>query len=174
MMISSLPGPFDTMGQAACDKGLKPIFRGDPLASGCALATGIGTELEPLPGFPALIVLSKPPVRVSTREVYQGLPLDEILKRPNNREIISGLKEKDLAKVEKNMANVLEFYTLKMYDTVVYTKNKMKELCPQSTVLMSGSGPTVFGVYHKIEDAQMVYSEMKTINKETFLTETAF
>lgn len=166
--------PFCIMGQAACDKGLKRMFKNDPLASGCALATGIGTDLEPLPGFPAIVVLSKPPVHVSTKEVYQGLSLEQIQDRPDNRELTSGLRDKDLTAVEKNMVNVLEFYTLKMYDTVVYTKNKMKEICPQSTVLMSGSGPTVYGVYHHMEDAQRVYAGMKEINKETFLTETAF
>ena len=74
--------------------------------------------------------------------------------------------------IEKNMVNVLEFYTLKMYDMVVYTKNKMLELCPGSTVLMSGSGPTVFGLYRSEEQAGNVYHEMKKVNRETFLTET--
>ncbi len=164
--------PFCIMGQGAHDKNLRSKFLHDPLAVGCALATGIGTELTPLPGIFAYVVLSKPPVRVSTKEVYQGLRFNEILRRPNNQALIEGLKKGDLLNIEKNMANVLEFYTLKMYDTVVYTKNKMAEVCPNAKVLMSGSGPTIYGIYGTLEDAQRVYSEMKTINKETFLTET--
>jgi len=164
--------PFCLMGQAAHDPKLKNGFQRDPLAAGCALATGIGTELLPLKGPRAFIVLSKPPISVSTREVYQGLRQEEILQRPDTRQLITGLADENWELIEKNMLNVLEFYTLKMYDMVVYTKNKMKELNPNSTVLMSGSGPTVFGVYKNQSEASMVYTEMKKINKETFLTET--
>jgi 4-diphosphocytidyl-2-C-methyl-D-erythritol kinase len=164
--------PFCLMGQAAHDPRLKNKFEKDPLAAGCALATGIGTDLLPLKGPQAFIVLSKPPISVSTREVYQGLRQEEISNRPNTRQLITGLLDENWELIEKNMLNVLEFYTLKMYDMVVYTKNKMKELCPYATVLMSGSGPTVFGVYKTESDALKVYTEMKKVNRETFLTET--
>jgi 4-diphosphocytidyl-2-C-methyl-D-erythritol kinase len=164
--------PFCLMGQAAHDPRLKNRFEKDPLAAGCALATGIGTELTPLKGPHAFIVLSKPPISVSTREVYQGLRQEEILNRPDTRQLISGIQDESWELIEKNMLNVLEFYTLKMYDMVMYTKNKMKEICPGTTVLMSGSGPTVFGLYKTEADASKVYTEMKTVNKETFLTET--
>jgi 4-diphosphocytidyl-2-C-methyl-D-erythritol kinase len=164
--------PFCLMGQAAHDPRIKNRFTNDPLAAGCALATGIGTELMPLKGPQAFIVLSKPSISVSTREVYQGLKQEEILKRPDTRQLITGIRDENWELIEKNMLNVLEFYTLKMYDMVVYTKNMMKELCPGATVLMSGSGPTVFGVYKTESDASKVYAEMKKINRETFLTET--
>ncbi len=164
--------PFCLMGQAAGAPSLKEGFAIDPMASGCALATGIGTELLPLKGAKAHIVLSKPPISVSTREVYQGLRSEEIQHRPDTRQLLQGLEEENWALIEKNMVNVLEFYTLKMYDKVVYTKNKMREACPGATVLMSGSGPTVFGFYKAKKDARRVYEIMKSINKETFLTET--
>ncbi len=164
--------PFCLMGQAAHDPRLKTRFMKDPLAAGCALATGIGTELLPLKGLQAFIVLSKPPISVSTREVYQGLRQEEIIKHPDTKQLISGIQDEKWALIEKNMLNVLEFYTLKMYDVVVYTKNKMLEICPGTTVLMSGSGPTVFGLYKTEADASKVYAEMKTVNKDTFLTET--
>ncbi len=164
--------PFCLMGQAAHDPRLKNKFDNDPLAAGCALATGIGTELMPIKGLQAHIVLSKPPISVSTREVYQGLRQEEIKKRPDTKQLISGLQENKWELIEKNMINVLEFYTLKMYDVVVYTKNKMLEICPGTTVLMSGSGPTVFGLYKTEMEASKVYAEMKPVNRETFLTET--
>lgn len=164
--------PFCIMGQAAHDPRLKNKFEKDTLAAGCALATGIGTDLLPLKGPMAYVVLSKPPISVSTREVYQGLRQEEILRRPDTRQLITGLEEGNWAKIEKNMVNVLEFYTLKMYDMVVYTKNKMLEICPGTKVLMSGSGPTVFGFYKTQEEAAKVYAAMKTVNRETFLTET--
>jgi 4-diphosphocytidyl-2-C-methyl-D-erythritol kinase len=164
--------PFCLMGQAAHDPGLISRFSNDPLAAGCALATGIGTDLVPLTGVFAYIVLSKPPISVSTREVYQGLDQGEILQRPDTGCLLSGLKEGNWHIIEKNMVNVLEFYTLKMYDMVVYTKNKMLEVCPGSKVLMSGSGPTVFGLYKTEADARKVYAAMQAVNRETFLTET--
>ena len=164
--------PFCIMGQAASDPVLRSKFEQDPLAAPCALATGIGTELKPLKGLKAYLVLSKPPISVSTREVYQGLQREDILNRPDTARLIAGLEEGNWPEIEKNMVNVLEFYTLKMYDMVVYTKNKMLELCPGSTVLMSGSGPTVFGLYRSEEQAGNVYHEMKKVNRETFLTET--
>jgi 4-diphosphocytidyl-2-C-methyl-D-erythritol kinase len=164
--------PFCIMGQAASNPVLRSNFEQDPLAAPCALATGIGTELKPLKGLKAYLVLSKPPISVSTREVYQGLNKEDILMRPDTARLIAGLEEGNWPEIEKNMVNVLEFYTLKMYDMVVYTKNKMLELCPGSTVLMSGSGPTVFGLYKSEEQASNVYQEMKKVNRETFLTET--
>ncbi len=164
--------PFCIMGQAAYDKALRKTFSQDPLAAGCALATGIGTELTPLKGVSAAVVLSKPPIHVSTGEVYQGLQKEKILCRPNTVELIAGLAEKDWAGLEKNMINVLEFYTLRRYDNVVYTKNKMKEESQNGIVLMSGSGPTVYALFQSKAEAETVYSAMKSINRETFLTET--
>lgn len=164
--------PFCLMGQAAHDPTLRDKFKEDSLAAGCALATGIGTDLVPLKGPKAYVVLSKPPISVSTKEVYQGLRREDILKRPDTGQLIAGLKEGNRALIKKNMVNVLEFYTLKMYDMVVYTKNKITELCPSATVLMSGSGPTVFGFFWTPEEAGQVYTAMKTVNRETFLTET--
>lgn len=164
--------PFCLMGQAAYDPGLKKKFEKDRLAAGCALATGIGTDLVPLKGPKAYVVLSKPPISVSTREVYQGLRQEEIRKRPDTKGLLCGLEEGNWELIEKNMVNVLEFYTLRMYDMVVYTKNKMMGFSPGATVLMSGSGPTVFGFYKTEEEAQQVYTEMKTVNRETFQTET--
>ena len=164
--------PFCLMGQAAWDPKLKSNFQNDPMAAGCALATGIGTDLIPLKGLKANVVLSKPPISVSTREVYQGLRLENISRRPDTQRLIEGLENESWPLIKKNMVNVLEFYTLKRYDKVVYTKNKMIELSPDSTVLMSGSGPTVFGIYKAKEAAELVFKAMKSINRETFLTET--
>lgn len=164
--------PFCLMGQAAWDPAIAPAFKGDSLAAGCALATGTGTELRPIPGLSAWVVLSKPPVSVSTREAYQGLDLAAIQSRPDNAEMIRALAAGDWRTIQKNMINVLEIYTMKRYDNVVYTKNKMQNSCPEAPVLMSGSGPTVYGIFHTREAAQPVFRAMKRVNRETFLTRT--
>ena len=146
--------PFCVMGQAAENEALKDRFAGDPLACHCALATGTGTDLVPIKGLKSHIVLSKPPISVSTAKAYQGIDNIEIKERPNTEELIEGLKTRDVSLIEKNMVNVLENYTLMEYPTVVYTKNKMQELCNHGKVLMSGSGPTVFGICADRKEAQ--------------------
>ena len=166
--------PFCVMGQAAENDGLKERFAGDPLASHCALATGTGTDLQPLKGLESHIILSKPPISVSTAKAYHGIDSIEITERPDTAEMIEGLKTKDLARIEKNMVNVLENYTLMEYPTVVYTKNKMQELCEGRAVLMSGSGPSVYGLTDSIRHSRTICDEMKKINRESFWTRTTY
>jgi 4-diphosphocytidyl-2-C-methyl-D-erythritol kinase len=166
--------PFCVMGQAAENETLKERFAGDPLVCHCALATGTGTDLEPLKGLESHLVLSKPPVSVSTAKAYQGIDSIEIPARPNTAEMIEGLNTKDDYLIEKNMVNVLENYTLKEYPTVVYTKNKMQELCSGHAVLMSGSGPSVYGLADSIKQSMSICEEMKKINRESFWTRTTY
>lgn len=163
---------FCVMGQAAENEALKERFRDDPLACHCALATGTGTDLRPIAGLKSHLVLSKPRTGVSTAEVYKGIDSIDIPERPNTEEMIEALKNEDLKTIEKNMVNVLENYTLKEYPTVVYTKNKMQELCNPEGVLMSGSGPTVFCIADSINQAKSICEKMKEDNKESFWTRT--
>jgi 4-diphosphocytidyl-2C-methyl-D-erythritol 2-phosphate synthase len=88
--------------------------------------------------------------------------------------LIEGLKTRDLARIEKNMVNVLENYTLREYSVVVYTKNKMQELCAGRAVLMSGSGPSVYGLAESIKQSREICAEMAKINRESFWTRTTF
>ena len=118
------------------------------------------------------MVLSKPPVGVSTAGVYKGIDSVEIKERPDTVEMIRGLSEKDRTLVKKNMVNVLENFTLKEYPTVVYTKNKMQELCGRDSVLMSGSGPTVFALTDSRGEAKSVCRKMKEDNRESYWTRT--
>jgi len=166
--------PFCVMGQAAADPILQNDFDGDPLACHCAEAVGRGTELRPVPGLRSDIVLSKPPISVSTAEAYQGVDHEEIPERPDVGEMIRALDEKDITVVKKNMINVLENFTLKRYPIVVYTKNKMQDLCKNGKVLMSGSGPTVFGLCESREEAKRISAEMQEINRESFWTRTTW
>ncbi|HIU26728.1 MAG TPA: 4-(cytidine 5'-diphospho)-2-C-methyl-D-erythritol kinase [Candidatus Copromorpha excrementigallinarum] len=164
--------PFCVMGQARGNPFLKKVFHGDPLASSCALAAGTGTDMTPLPPLKAPLVLSKPPVSVSTAEVYRGIDHVEIPIRPDNEELIHGLSKNNLKIIEKNMINVLENFTLKSYPNVMYTKNKMQDLCSPHRVLMSGSGPTVFGICDTAADAKRVRDIMREVNRESFWSET--
>ena len=166
--------PFCVMGQAAADPVLKEVFSGDPRAVHCAVARGRGTDLEPVAGLNSYLVLSKPPVSVSTREVYQGIDNEVIEERPDIDEMVRGLSEKNIALIEKNMVNVLENFTLKRYPIVVYTKNNIQDECKSSSpmTLMSGSGPTVFRLCTSKDEAEEICCKMRKINGESYWTRT--
>lgn len=166
--------PFCVMGQAAENRELKDRFAKDPLACHCALATGRGTQLKPLKGLKSHLVLSKPPISVSTAEVYQGIDTVDIPARPDAAEMIRGLETEELDLIVKNMVNVLENFTLKRYPIVVYTKNKIQEECNPEAVLMCGSGPTVFGLTDTRDQAKAVCEKLKGDNRESFWTRTTF
>lgn len=166
--------PFCIMGQAAANDNLKPVYSKDPLACHCALATGTGTELRPLQGLKSHLVLSKPAISVSTAEVYKGIDSEHIPERPDNKELINALRTNNRKLVEKNMINVLENFTLKRYPVIVYTKNKIQQLCSCEGVLMSGSGPTVYGLCKNIREAKELCRRMLEDNKESFWTRTTW
>jgi 4-diphosphocytidyl-2-C-methyl-D-erythritol kinase len=165
--------PFCLMGCARNNKLLGDRINNDYLACSCARARGIGTDLEPIEfGLKVFVVLTKPPISVSTREVYEGLDLSGEVQRPDNDELINGLKEKNYYKVKKNMINVLEIYTINKYPIIMYTKNKTENIGKPLKVLMSGSGPTVFAIYTSKEKARLAMDYLKQINKETYLART--
>ena len=162
--------PFCLAGQAALNRELD--LGKDPMAGTCAVASGIGERLEPVPPLKAWVLLSKPPISLSTAQVYGGLDLGEITERPNTAELVAGLREGNFYKISKNMTNVLENYSLKEYPTIMYTKNKIVREGKAYKALMSGSGPTVFGLYTSKKKGTAAYSKLKSLNKETFLIRT--
>ncbi len=166
--------PFCIMGQAAGNEVLREFFKDDPLACHCALATGTGTDLKPITGLKSHLVLSKPNIGVSTAEVYKGIDEMTIEDHPDNDEMIRALAENDTKVVRKNLVNVLENFTLKRYPIVMYTKDTLGELCSTGCVLMSGSGPTVFGLCENINESREICRQMLEHNKESFWTRTTW
>ena len=118
------------------------------------------------------MLLSKPSISLSTAEVYGGIKLQEITERPNTKELAEGLRERNCYKISKNMTNVLENYSLKEYPTIMYTKNKIVQEGKAYKALMSGSGPTVFGLFTSKRKGMTAFSKLKVLNKETFLIKT--
>lgn len=166
--------PFCIMGQAAGNDVLKDDFRDDPLSCHCALATGTGTDLKPITGLKSHLVLSKPNIGVSTAEVYQGIDNMIITEHPDNDAMIKALAENDTKVLKKNLINVLENFTLNHYPIVMYTKNIMQGLCSTGCVLMSGSGPTVFGLCRNIGESKAICEKMLEHNRESFWTRTTW
>ena len=171
--------PFCVMGQARCNPGLDPAIRKSPLAASAAVASGRGTRLRPITGLRSPLVLVKPSFGVSTKEVYRGIDreLEEVgqkqkIIRPDNEALARGLRMRKRQLVTENMINLLEFYTLKAYPRVREIKEMMIQETDAEAVLMSGSGPTVFGIYPNRETASRAFQKMKKVEREVYLTET--
>ena len=114
---------------------------------GTVLAEGIGEELTPLPAMPKChVLLAKPPISVSTQKVYEKLDTQEVTKHPDIDGILLGLQTGDLKKITSSMGNVLENVTITEYPQIERIKDVMKEEGALNA-MMSGSGPTVFGIY---------------------------
>lgn len=112
-----------------------------------ALAEGIGEELSPLsPMPPCFILIGKPGVSVSTRFVYENLDMQTVLAHPPIDDTIEALKAGDLRALAASMGNVLESVTIPHYPEIETIKTTMKETGALNA-LMSGSGPTVFGIF---------------------------
>jgi 4-diphosphocytidyl-2-C-methyl-D-erythritol kinase len=114
---------------------------------GTVLAEGIGEILTPLPPMPRCqIVVAKPPVSVSTKMVYEKIDSRRIVEHPDIDGIIEGLKEGDVTKIASRMGNVLEQVTVEEYPVIDKIKKLMNEDGAKGA-MMSGSGPTVFGIF---------------------------
>jgi 4-diphosphocytidyl-2-C-methyl-D-erythritol kinase len=135
------------------------------IKGGCAMATGIGEELTPLPSLPKCnILLLKLPFSISTKVIYQELDKLEITNPPNIDELIKGLEERSLRKVAESLGNVLELVSIPKHPKIQMSK---EELLKQGAIgsLMSGSGPTVFGLF---EDRDRAVFAKKKIEKLPF------
>ena len=121
---------------------------------GTALAEGIGEVLTPLPPLPKCFVLiAKPPINVSTKFVYTNLRANELTWHPDIDGQIQALRDGDLEEVCRKMGNVLENVTISAYPIISTIKEKMLQ-CGAVNAMMSGSGPTVFGIFSEREQAE--------------------
>lgn len=113
---------------------------------GTALAKGRGELLTPLPALPEVwLVLVKPPLGVSTAKVYGAFRPERVESRPDTSGILRALQEAEYASVPRYLCNVLEPVTMEMVPEVKEIKNRLLE-AGAINALMSGSGPTVFGI----------------------------
>ena len=114
---------------------------------GTALAEGIGEKLTPLTPAPDChVLIAKPPISVSTKFVYENLHLDQLEAHPDIDGIRRAIEEEDLCGMVSRMGNVLETVTIPAYPQIGQISELMKENGALGA-MMSGSGPTVFGIY---------------------------
>ncbi len=138
---------------------------------GTVLAEGIGEILTPLSPLPKCYVLiAKPGISVSTKTVYEKLDSQEITEHPDIDGILEGLDKQDIYKVAFSMGNVLETVTIGDYPIIEEIKDVMKENGALNA-MMSGSGPTVFGIFDdrsKAKQAQQKIRELQ-IAKQVYI-----
>lgn len=128
---------------------------------GTVLAEGIGEKLTVLPPCPdCFLVTAKPSISVSTKWVYEELDSKPIDKHPDIDGMIDAINRGSLKDVVALMGNVLEAVTVKEYPVVQEIKDKLMEYGALGS-MMSGSGPTVFGIFDTEEKAKEAYSLMK-------------
>lgn len=141
---------------------------------GTALSEGIGEILTPLPAMPRCqILLCKPNINVSTKLVYQNLHADELAFHPDVDGMIDALKKGDLHGIAEpaRMANVLETVTETRFPVIAEIKRDMKDAGALNAI-MSGSGPTVFGIFDDRRKAEAARKYLKNTrpSARTFLT----
>ncbi|MEY8303457.1 4-(cytidine 5'-diphospho)-2-C-methyl-D-erythritol kinase [Anaerosalibacter bizertensis] len=117
------------------------------IMGGTALAEGIGEKLKILKSFSnKLILLANPGISVSTAHVYNSLRLDRIEKSPDMDMLVQAVENDDIYTLAKNMGNILEQVTVEEFSQIKTIKEDMIRYGALGS-LMSGSGPTVFGLF---------------------------
>ena len=144
---------------------------------GTALSEGIGEILTPLPPMPQCrVLIAKPSVSVSTKHVYESLNLSSLGAEvhPDIDAMRTAIENKDLSGVVSQLGNVLETVTIPENPVIQTLKDKMMEMGADGS-LMSGSGPTVFGLFTNQTAAQAAYEELRygrsqDLAKQVYLT----
>lgn len=137
-----------------------------------ALAEGLGEILTPLKQFPETVVcLAKPDVSVSTAEIFKSLDAKKIDAHPDTKGIISAIEAGDIYSVSRRMYNVLETVTAKKLPIINELKGIMLDYGAIGTI-MTGSGPTVFGLFENEIQAKKAAEELSKYVSYTCVTKT--
>lgn len=139
---------------------------------GTQLAEGIGEKLTPLPPMTdAYILLVKPPISVSTRTVYAEIDSAPITERPDTDAMIAALASQNIGGIAENLCNVMESVTKELHPIIGGIKKKLIMNGALGAV-MSGSGPTVFGIFDDFSKAKRSADSFALQFKDVYLTRT--
>lgn len=142
------------------------------ILGGTALAEGIGDRITSLNPAPECFVLvAKPDIQVSTRYVYENLDMEGIKEHPDIDGMVEAIWEESFQGMLDRMGNVLEDVTARQYPIVERIKKRMRDLGALNS-LMSGSGPTVFGIFVNERIAREAFESLKAegLAPQVFLT----
>lgn len=136
---------------------------------GTALSEGIGEKLSTIPAMPDChILIAKPGIHVSTKFVYENLVLDENTVHPDIDRMIAAMKKRDLGELCEHIGNVLETVTIPAHPQIAAIKECMMEHGALGS-LMSGSGPTVFGIFDDPEKASFAKEKCRELPYKCFV-----
>ncbi|NEU32538.1 4-(cytidine 5'-diphospho)-2-C-methyl-D-erythritol kinase [bacterium LRH843] len=134
---------------------------------GTALATGRGEMIQEIASPPPFwVILAKPPIGVSTADIYKRLDVGNIV-HANTKGMIEAIEQGNFTGICGNLHNVLETVTLDMYPEVRNIKEQMLKFGADG-VLMSGSGPTVFGLVEHESRLNRVYNGLRGFCQDVF------
>lgn len=147
------------------------------LMRGTALSEGIGEKLTALPPMPQCqVLIAKPGISVSTKVVYEALDAMELAREqhPDIEGLIEAIRSKDLRRVAGKFGNVLELVTAEKYPVIGQIEQVMKD-CGAVNAMMSGSGPSVFGLFTSPRAARQAYESLRfgeysNLAKQVYLT----
>ncbi len=142
------------------------------LMGGTALAKGIGDILSPIDTKGDIwLVIVKPDFGVFTKNIYKRLKIEDIRKRPDTRAMIRALRSGSLDDIAANLVNVLEEVTISMHPEIYRLKSELLEQGSLGS-LMSGSGPSVYGVFRDNVSAQRAWVALKRRYDRVFILKT--
>lgn len=140
---------------------------------GTALSEGIGEKLSRVTPIPDChILIAKPNINVSTKFVYENLNLPALETHPDIDLLLQAIEKKDLYTLASNLGNVLETVTIERYPVIEQIKQSMMAKGAIGA-LMSGSGPTVFGIFDSEKKMRDAYREVRKIHpvRQVYMTE---
>ncbi len=143
------------------------------IMGGTALAEGIGEKLTALPKAPdCYLLVAKPDINVSTKYVYEHLDAKEGYDHPDIDGMVEAIKAGSLKGITDRLGNVLENVTIEAHPIIATIKERMLALGADNS-LMSGSGPTVFGIFTDKDKAEKAYGQIKEeqLAGQVFLTQ---
>lgn len=139
------------------------------ILKGTALSEGIGEKLSAIPETPdCYVLIAKPSFHVSTKFVYTDLVLDEHTEHPDIDGMIQSMKNNDLTGLCNQMANILETVTIPAHPEIADIKRCMMENGALGS-LMSGSGPTVFGIFDDLDKAASAKEKCRSLPYKCFV-----
>lgn len=142
------------------------------LLGGTALAEGTGDILTPLPSLPKYhVVLVKPDFGISTQKAFSLVDICRIQRHPDNEGLCEALKKGDRQALERGLVNVFEEGTFREYPLLQQIKAELMEQGADAS-LMTGSGPTMYGLYRDKTKAEKAYAYFLENYQEVFLAET--
>lgn len=142
------------------------------IMGGTALAEGIGDVLTALPPAPECVILvAKPDISVSTKYVYEHLDAAGLKSHPDIDGMRAAIEVGSLQGILDRMGNVLETVTIPAHPVIDTIKRRMRELGAVNS-LMSGSGPTVFGIFLEEQAAELagIRLQREALAEQIFVT----